>query len=91
MAVNRPSALVRACGVCHGAIESERDAARDLGLLVPRPGVPAEVPVRLSPVYGPGWWILDDEGSYAWHHEPVLTAREEYAACLRLGLDIVPV
>jgi hypothetical protein len=91
MAVNRPSALVRVCLACHGAIESQRSAAELLGLLVPRPGVPAETPVRLSPVYGAGWWLLSDEGDYGWWHGEVPPARDVYTACLRLGLDIVPV
>lgn len=69
LAVNLPSALVRVCLRCHGWIETqERDVARTLGLLVPRPLVPAEVPVRLQPVYGPGWYLLTDDGSYAWWH-----------------------
>jgi len=69
LAVNAPSALLRVCLDCHGWLETqERGAARDAGLLVPRPLVPAETPVYLTPIYGPGWYTLDDEGSYAWWH-----------------------
>lgn len=91
LAVNLPSALLRLCLECHAAIESERDAARDLGLLVPRPDVPGEAPVWLRPIYGPGWYLLDDEGSYGWHHGDVLPPGEHLSACHRLGLDMIVV
>jgi hypothetical protein len=78
LAVNRPSALVRVCLSCHAWAESERDAARVLGLLVPRPDVPAEAPVYLSPVYGPGWYLLNDEGCYEWWHGDTPTLPRAY-------------
>lgn len=78
LAVNRPSALVRVCLPCHGWVESERTAAEVLGLLVPRPAVPAEVPVYLRPVYGAGWYTLDDDGCYGWWHGDAPTLPRPY-------------
>jgi hypothetical protein len=67
LAVNRPSCLIRVCLDCHSWIErQERSVARDLGLLVPRPLVPAEVRVWLCTTQGEAWWLLDDAGSYTW-------------------------
>lgn len=70
LAVNRPSALIRVCLSCHAWIESYRDAAEALGLLVPRPGVPGEVPAWLHTAYGRGWFSLDDEGCYGFVDRP---------------------
>jgi hypothetical protein len=65
MAVNQPSCLLRICLACHDWIETqERGVAYDLGLLVRRPTEPRTVRVWLSPIYGPGWYLLDDEGDY---------------------------
>jgi 5-methylcytosine-specific restriction enzyme A len=66
LAVNLPSNLIRACGDCHRWVESFRAVARDLGLLVPRPLIPAEVRVWLCTAQGEAWWLLDDAGSYTW-------------------------
>lgn len=67
-AVNRPSALVRLCLGCHEWIGHNVTRAEVLGLLVSRyVDHPAE-PVWLSTLYGSGWWLLTDEGDYAWWH-----------------------
>jgi len=59
-----PSNLLAVCGSgttgCHGWIEAH-PAHGD--------GEPAHVPVFLRPVYGPWWYILDDEGLLIMHTE----------------------
>jgi hypothetical protein len=72
MAVNRPSALVRVCQFCNDQLEvQQRGLAYELGLIVRRPTVPAEVPVWLHTINGTGWWLLSDEGDYQWVDQPV--------------------
>lgn len=55
--------LITLCGsgvtLCHGWIESHRDAARDLGYLVRRGHDPATTPVLIA---GRGLVLLDDRG-----------------------------
>lgn len=71
MAVNRPSALLRVCQLCNDQLEvQERALAYELGLIVRRPTVPAEVPVWLNTINGPGWWLLNDEGDYLTVSQP---------------------
>jgi hypothetical protein len=83
LAVNRPSALLRVCQFCNDQLEvQQRGLAYDLGLIVRRPTVPAEVPVWLNTINGPGWWLLDDEGSYKWVDLPVPA---EVLAVARVG------
>lgn len=67
-AVNRPAALVRLCLSCHDWIGHNPTHAGVLGLLVPRYTDHAAAPVWLSVLYGSGWWLLDDDGNYGWHH-----------------------
>lgn len=43
---------------CHGWVESNRFAARAVGLLVSQRADPAQVPVLLRG----GWWLLTEEG-----------------------------
>lgn len=70
MAVNRPSALLRVCLLCHNTIEHEREWAYAMGYLVQRPTVPGTVPVWLHTVNGRGWWLLTDDGCYQWQDLP---------------------
>ena len=46
---------------CHGWVESNRTEAYGLGLLVPRPLIPAGIPVQ---IVGKRWVLLDDDGNY---------------------------
>lgn len=75
--INRPANLIVLCGsavtLCHGAVESNRAAARAYGYLVSQhtPVTPAEVPVLVTTdpggAYGMPeieWRLLDDAGSY---------------------------
>lgn len=66
MAVNTPAGLVRVCSPCHDRTESQRESARELGHLVPRPYAPAEVPIWLHHVNGRGWWLLGEDGNMTW-------------------------
>ena len=71
--VNRPSALVRLCLHCHQDVESSREWAATLGLLVSRPTDPATVPVYLDTVNGRGWFLLLDDGCFQWVDLPAPT------------------
>lgn len=59
---NSPANLVVLCGTgatdCHGRVESHREDAYDLGLLLRADEHPAEVPV-CTPT---GVWLYDDKG-----------------------------
>lgn len=67
--------LVHLCPPCHGRVEAHVDpitgelaSTYELGLHVHRGDDPASVPVRLNhPVYGAGWWWLNDDGTLTWH------------------------
>jgi hypothetical protein len=74
LAVNDPSALLRVCDHCHDQLERpQRALAYDLGLLVRRPTVPAEVPAWLHTINGAGWFLLNNEGDYVWVDRPAPT------------------
>lgn len=77
-----PANLLDLCGSgttgCHGLVEAHLDpigpartpdvSTYELGLHVRRGQNPADVPVRLNhPVYGAGWWWLNDDGTLTWH------------------------
>lgn len=74
-----PANLLDLCGDgvrgCHGRVEAHLDLVTGepadtyaLGLHVHRGADPADVPVRLAhPVYGAGWWWLNDDGTLTWH------------------------
>lgn len=67
LAVNSPACLIRLCAWCHNFIESRREWARRMGYLVPRPGDPGAVPVKLRTVNGAGWFLLVEDGHcYRW-------------------------
>jgi hypothetical protein len=56
--INVLSNLLHLCPKCHDCVESRRAWAKGLGLLVPRPTVPADVPVSLRI----GRVLLADDG-----------------------------
>lgn len=60
--INAPSNLVLLCGSgttgCHGWIESHREAARELGWLVPRGFNSTEIPIIENTGRA---WLLDDD------------------------------
>ena len=71
--INAPSNALAVCGSgvtgCHGWIESARDTALDLGLLVS--GVAANVNPNRRPAHipvtdrdGARWWLTDDGGMH---------------------------
>lgn len=64
--LNMPANLILLCGSattgCHGAVESDRAAAREAGYLVWRSQDPTQVPVTVAT------WPAD-------HHGPAVTAR----------------
>lgn len=74
-----PANLLALCGSgttgCHGRVEAHRDPISGepadtyaLGLHVRRGDDPRQAPARLAhPVYGAGWWWLDDDGTLSWH------------------------
>lgn len=70
-----PANLVHLCGACHGRVEAHRDPITGepadtyaLGLHVQRGLDVTAAPVRLAhPVYGAGWWWLNDDGTLTWH------------------------
>lgn len=68
--VNNPSNALRLCGPCHDTVESDRDAAVQLGRLVPEYADPAETPVLLTPWCGHGWYLLGALGGYEFADEP---------------------
>lgn len=74
-----PANLVAVCGSgttgCHGWIESNRDAARALGLLVRADRMPCLVPV----VTWYGWVRLDNVGGFEVIHYEDVTTRSEVA------------
>lgn len=65
--INTPSNLMWVCGHgnafpgCHAVIENGRVYAKDVGWLVPRPGLPVEVRVLWRGV----WVLFDDVGGMA--------------------------
>lgn len=72
--INSPANLVILCGTgtekCHGWAESNRTAARALGLLVRFNEIPSQVPIEHK-VHGLGW--LTDDGEFV-HEFPVMSA-----------------
>ena len=60
-----PSNALRLCRVCHGDSHHQPAWSMRHGLMVPRNGNPAEVPVQVL-VWGlmPAMVLLDDEGQY---------------------------
>ena len=56
---NRASNCLMLCAPCHGAVESKRELALELGFLVPQRLVPAEVPISRCG----RWVLLGDDGS----------------------------
>lgn len=66
-----PCNVMDACGSgttgCHGYIEHHRTWAYARGLLLPTGTIPDDEPVRVyHPVNGPGWWLLNHDGSMTW-------------------------
>lgn len=61
----RPSNLMFLCRLCHAESHHRPEWSMEQGLMVPRNGNPAEVPVKVL-VWGlmPAMVLLDDEGQY---------------------------
>lgn len=62
-----PSWLIHACSDCHrgpGGVESDRTRALTNGWLLGPMDDASRTPVLLVTMYGRGWWLLDDDGSY---------------------------
>lgn len=58
------SNLLALCIRCHAWTEDEPRAARAKGWLLPHPFHPEAVPALIVPIYGHGWYYLDDELTY---------------------------
>lgn len=71
--VDRPSNLVTVCGSgttgCHGRIESERDAHKVLGWILPK--LNPDIDPETEPLFTiDGWVLLDDQGELVACAEP---------------------
>ncbi len=63
--IHSPANLLALCWRCHHEnVEVQRESAYEKGWLVRRGSDPAETRVWLHTVFGPGWYLLDDEGLY---------------------------
>lgn len=66
-----PAGLIHCCHGCHqgpGGIERDRSEALRRGWLLWNGQDPEETPVWLHTRYGPGWWLLDNDGCYRFAH-----------------------
>lgn len=64
-----PANGIGLCTPCHGWVESHREAALDLGLLVRQGTDPRWVPMWLTLPYGEFWYLVDDEGMVRMDHD----------------------
>lgn len=59
-----PSNLMALCLACHDFTEDQPLQARAVGWLVQHPIIPGLTPVRMTPIYGYGWYLLLDDLTY---------------------------